>query len=93
MEGDTILTPIEAEYFQKRAIERGDLLVWTITARTKDYPEKFAARPHSTRPQPMAHKLVLLADSLDGVRVMLPHGLTLLARHQDDDPVIIETWL
>jgi hypothetical protein len=89
---DVVLTPDAAAVVQQDCIERGDLLIWTITANTVDYPHQVAARPHSTLLR-APFRLVLLADSLAELRELLPPGLTLLARNPADDPVIVETWL
>jgi hypothetical protein len=33
------------------------------------------------------------AKTADQLRAILPAGLTCLARHENDDPAILETWL
>lgn len=77
---------------QMYAQAAGDLLVWTIYEKPSDHPAFFVARPHSSRRgAPVA--FVLLAPTLDGVRELLPPGLTRLPRDPTDDPVIVESWI
>jgi hypothetical protein len=38
-------------------------------------------------------RTVLVADSLDGVRRLLPPSLSKMDRAEEDDPVITEIWL
>jgi hypothetical protein len=69
-------------------------LMWTIYERPRDFPDKFVARPHFIGPgwsTPLSYQKV--ANSLEGVRAMLPPGLHRMERQRDDDPVIVETWL
>lgn len=64
--------------------------VWVIYQRPKDYPRKFVARLWDLD-EPTA--TVLVADTLEEVRGLLPAGLFRLARLELDDPVIVETWM
>lgn len=72
------------------------LLVWTVFDHPSDWPENFVVRPHvvlrdgTVKPDPQ----VFLFDNLDDAREFLSEkGLTCLARHPEDDPVIVETWI
>ena len=38
-------------------------------------------------------KPLALATSLDAARAHLPPGLVMLARAEDDDPIIVECWV
>lgn len=89
---DILLTPEVADHVQATLCASGDLLIWTITANTTDYPHQVAARPHSTKLR-APFRAVLLADTLQDLRERLPSGLTCLPRSASDDPVIVETWL
>jgi len=69
-----------------------DLLMWTVCASPSDFPGKVTARPSSL----FAGKpvdFVLVADSLAGIRKMLPPGLVKIEREPNDDPVIVEVWM
>lgn len=87
-----MMTRAAAEHVQAAALAAGDLLIWTICRNPKDYPDQFSARPHSTRAGAPID-FVLAAPTLDGVRDLLPDGLTWMGRVADDDPVIVESWV
>jgi hypothetical protein len=38
-------------------------------------------------------KAAIILDSYAQVREFIPDGLVRMSRHQDDDPVIVETWI
>lgn len=67
------------------------LSIWTIYDNPKDYPGKFVARRFELdRPT----GTVLVANTLIELRrQMMEWGLTRLPRAEEDDPVIVETWL
>ena len=71
------------------------LHMWTIYDHPTDYPEYYVARRSviaagHTDAEPHAY----LSKSLEGLRdMMVRMGLVCLARHPQDDPVIVETWL
>jgi hypothetical protein len=83
---------VTAWRWQSAAIEAADLLVWTVCENPSDNPGKFTARPHSTRANAPCD-FVLVSDTLDAVRGLLPPGLVRLPRDTSDDPVIVETWI
>lgn len=89
---DFALTTESAARLHDDAAARGDLLLWTITARPSDYPDKYVARPHSTDAQTPLN-CALFAPSLGELRAMLPLSLSRLPRYVEDDPVIVEVWL
>jgi hypothetical protein len=86
------VTREEACLWQSDAITRGDLLIWTICKHPKDAPGMFTARPHSVKARRPCD-FVLHHLTLDGVRELLPPGLTHMRRDPSDDPVIVETWI
>ena len=55
------------------------------------YPERYAARLVTSGDPPFPY--LLLADSLAGIRDMLPPGLDRSERHAGDPPEIVEMWL
>ena len=100
MEGDEVLIPAKAARLQRSAQVLGQLLIWTVTYNTTDYQGRWVARPamfptsaRLSKAEPEALLGVLIADSLDGLREMLPPGLNVLARQEGDEPVIVEVWL
>lgn len=71
------------------------LSIWTIYDNPADYPGKFVARRWSiTDSEIWAHTDdILLADSLEEVRGLLPPGLFPMARAEADVACIIECWI
>jgi hypothetical protein len=60
---------------------------------TEDYPGEYVARLWRTLPRPEPTDMLLRAATLDELRHQLPPGLVLLARCEQDDENLIETWL
>lgn len=89
---DQILTPEAALNLHLLARDMGALMIWTVTANTTDYPNQVAARPHNTV-EPGPYASVLLGDTLEEVRAMLPPGLVRMERDPNDAPAIVEIWL
>jgi hypothetical protein len=67
--------------------------MWTVYEHPRDYPDHFVARKFlvTTVTQPTTDMFV--ADSLEELRSLLPHGLHRLPRFEHDDPKIVEVWL
>lgn len=68
--------------------------MWTVARNPADFPDKFVARKwligrRDLTPTVDHH----VADTLDDVRAMLPHGLHPVPRNPNDDPVIVESWI
>lgn len=92
------LTREEALRIQIEATAAGFLVHWTVTTRTSDIGDQFAARAHFIGKEggKSVHKVsasALVADSLAELRRKLPPGLFRLDRDRSDDPVIVETWV
>jgi len=71
------------------------LEIWTIYDHPKDYPDRFVARRHDVDGAgPVATDHVITAPDLATLRkAMIVLGLTCLTRQEEDDPVIVETWM
>lgn len=78
--------------WQSRAMVAGDLLIWTVCESPADHPGKFTARPHSSKAGAPCD-FVLIADSLEALRDMLPPELHRMPRHATDPAVVVETWM
>jgi hypothetical protein len=70
--------------------------IWVIYDHPSDFPDEFVARRWIIIP--MRHCYMPTADfytakTLDDIRARLPKGLTRLPRQDDDDVVIVETWV
>ncbi len=70
--------------------DKSVLDLWTIYVSPVDYPGKFVARRFALD-QPTSE--VILANTLDEVRSLLPQGLTCVGRSIHDEPQIVETWV
>lgn len=81
-EGDrNVAVPVNAD--------PGELAIWTVYNNPKDFPDLYVARKWiNDKPT----QEVLTADSLEGLRDLLPAGLVCMDSHSNDDPVIVETW-
>ena len=53
---------------------------------TIEYPEHWVARMHVVLPAARATRFVITHDTLDGLRTILPPGLTCFPRHPNDPP-------
>jgi len=67
-----------------------NLPMWTVYMNPKDYPGKFVARCWDLD-KPTTN--VIVADTLEEVRALLPPGLICMPRDVADDGVIVETWI
>jgi hypothetical protein len=67
------------------------LVAWVVLFDLPAYPERYAARLVTSGDPPFPY--LLLADSLAGIRGMLPPGLDRSERHAGDPPEIVEMWL
>lgn len=70
------------------------LVIWAIYDHPKDYPDHYIARKWLVTKEGSKPTEVILADvNLESLRKCLPAGLYCLPRQENDDPVLIETWL
>jgi len=66
------------------------LVAWAVLWDLPAYPERFAARLVTSGPGPFSY--LLLADTLAGVREMLPAGMKRSERMPGDPPEVEEIW-
>ena len=68
--------------------------MYTVYRHSRDYPEKYVVRRFDIRDDG-SHTTgwVRTADSLEGIRSLIPPGLACLTRSDGDEPEIVETWL
>ena len=64
--------------------------VWIVYDSPSDYQGKFVARRFEIK-KPTSD--VLVADTLPGLRALLPPGLVRLERTQHDQEHIVEVWV
>ena len=79
----------DAALLHDEAAKEDILTIWTVTTGTADFGSRFVARPHfigGVRRVPIGPLIAdtyvssryLIADTLEEVREMLPHGLSRL---------------
>lgn len=77
-----------------QAAYRDALLIWTVTFGTRDFGDRYVARPHKTiRTGPQPLPVYLAADTLHELQAKLPPGLTRMTRDPSDPAVVVESWL
>lgn len=70
------------------------LRIYVIYDHPSDYPDSFVARRAFFGAVTIFFEDdVLVADTLDNLRKMLPQGLICIPRDVNDDPVIVEVWI
>ena len=75
--------------------QKGVLVMWTVYDHPTDHPGGFIARRHDVgkggKPIVTDH---VITGGLENIRTLFKQaGLTVIPRHQQDDPVIVECWL
>jgi hypothetical protein len=85
---DEIITPEMAATLHAEAIERRQLPAWIVFRDEPDFPGKVIARFAIDTPTTP----VLVADTLAGLRAMLPPGLTVTERRAADPLELVEMW-
>lgn len=72
----------------------GDVSMWVIYDHPRDMPGYFVARLHRVAAHGARATQLLRSEDLDALRdKFIKQGLVCITRAQDDDPVIVETWL
>lgn len=76
--------------------EWAKLVTYTVYFSPVDFHGKYVVRRWYAKkgePVPVADVVPRLADDYNGVLRLIPAGLLRTARHEQDDPSILETWL
>jgi len=61
---------------------------------TKDYPGKYVARLFDIRPGEVLYtRYIMLADTVTKIRKEIPRNMTMFMPQENDDPVVLETWI
>ena len=72
------------------------LAIWVIYDHPDDYPDHFVLRPQFAvrSGDVVIHPLAWTSAEIEPLReVMREMGKVQMARHADDDPKIVETWI
>jgi hypothetical protein len=69
--------------------------MYTIYDHPLDIPTGFVVREWliTGNGAPMAGELLIVSDTVEGAREVVPPGLYCLGRQADDDPAVVETWV
>lgn len=86
------MTRDEATRAHWQLVQAGELPQFVIYHSPSDYPGKYVVRMWRTIMQMGPTNFVGIADTLDEARDIVPLGLFRMARFEQDDPVIVETW-
>jgi hypothetical protein len=59
----------------------------------KDYPKKYVARVFDIRPgEVYATRYIMICDSLEELRSVMPDGFSRMNKSLNDDPELVEVW-
>jgi len=76
-----------------RKVESAPLVMYTIMGHPTDYPQWWVVRKDLVYPDEVRWEEKRLYPSLFRARLPLARmGLYRMARHPENDPVIVETW-
>ena len=79
---------------QYEASKRGQLTIWTIYEKPKDFPDGFIARRFEVGGGNTVPTRDTLTGKLEDIRQALwKAGLMKLSRKDGDEPQIVESWL
>ena len=91
------VVPVSQNFHAKlhrRLAQIGRFPMWTVyTPDTREYPGFWVARMWVARPTLRATRFVCTHDTLEGLRSILPPGMTMLPRRVADVPEIQEVWM
>lgn len=90
-----VLADIRARFAQSHYdfVQVGTLPMFTVYFNPPDHPGKYVVRMHvveagGSRPTNEG----VVADDLETVRSVIPHGLTCMPRDPNDEKQIVEVW-
>lgn len=96
-DGHPVIKIENPSYFERlhhKLAIRNRLPMWTVyDTTTREYPGKYVARMFVTLPGVKATRFLILHDTLEELRAMLPRGLFWMDRKHEDAPEIVEVWL
>ena len=87
---DQIINAAMARALHADACREHALVAWVVLWDLPAYPERFAARLLTNGSPPSPY--LLLANTLAGMREMLPPGLVRSERQSADPPEVAEIW-
>jgi hypothetical protein len=87
---DKLIDPAMARALHADACRNHAIVAWIVLWDLPAYPERYAARLVTSGQA--AWPYLMLADTLVGIRAMLPPGLTRSERMPVDPPEVVEIW-
>lgn len=82
---------IIVQKFEANQLRKLTIPLITIYKNPRDFPNKYVARLFDKH---FSTKYAIVKDSLEEIRTALPPTFTnKLERSENDDPVIVETWI
>ena len=87
---DQLIDPAMARALHADACRTHAAVAWVVLWDLPAYPARFAARLLTSGASSSTY--LMLADTLAGVRAMLPPGLVRLERQPGDPPEVVEIW-
>ena len=87
---DQLVDPTMARSLHADACREHALVAWAVLWDLPAYPDRYAARLVSSGQGMLPY--LLLADSLAGIREMLPPGMKRSDRMPADPPEVVEIW-
>jgi len=88
--GDQIIDADMVRSLHADACRNHAAVAWVVLWDLPAYPERYAARLATSGSPPSPD--LMLADTLAGIRAMLPAGLVLSERMPADPPEVVEIW-
>ena len=88
--GGQIINAAMARALHADACRDHAAVAWVVLWDLPAYPERYAARLATSGSAPSPY--LLLADTLSGIREMLPPGLVRSERMPMDPPEVVEIW-
>ena len=87
---DQLIDPTMARALHADACRDHPLVAWAVLWDLPAHPDRYAARLLTSGRAPSPY--LLLADTLAGIREMLPPGLVRSERMPADPPEVVEIW-
>ena len=82
--------PCQARALHADACRDHAIVAWAVLRDLPAYPERYTARLLTSGA--LSSPYLLLADTLAGIREMLPPGLVRSERMSGDPPEVVEIW-
>lgn len=89
-DGRVWITPTAHDWENLRRAKQRYPAIYVVYRNPRDFLGWFVVRACYG---PFKEPVGCLCETLEEARASVPYGSVMLARHPDDDPVILETWI